>query len=158
MEDGSIVHTVESGQTLWTIAAVYQVELQTIFDLNNLNSSSFVFPGDQIIIRAAGSYPTETPDQTPIPEATKGDTAIGEAISSAPDQNATALPTLDTQSTSQGAPTPLPTLEITPASGAIIEDPTARWMILIAFVIIFGVIVGSFFFQKPTKRPPRQDI
>jgi len=58
--DGSIIHTVLVGQTLWTIAAVYNIDLQTLFNNNNLNQYSYVFPGDKIIIRPPGVYEDTT--------------------------------------------------------------------------------------------------
>ncbi len=70
--DGSIIHNVETGQTLWTIAAKYKISLDTLLKLNNLNQNSFVHPGDKIIIQPSntpgGAVPTE---QTP---------ASGEAV------------------------------------------------------------------------------
>lgn len=54
--DGSIVHTVEQGQTLWTLAAKYKIGLDELLTLNNLNQNSFVFPGDKIVVR-----PSSTP-------------------------------------------------------------------------------------------------
>jgi LysM repeat protein len=153
-EDGSITHIVESGQTLWTIAAVYQVDLQTVLDLNEMSSGTWVFPGDEILVRPPGDYPTAAPEETgeagtlePSDEA-----VIGDALSAAPGQAATPLPTAGMEQTTNSTPTLLPTLE--PPKEAIIEDPVARWMVVLAFVIIFGVVVGSFFFQKPKKRPP----
>jgi LysM repeat protein len=152
--DGSITHIVESGQTLWTIAAVYKVDLQTVLDLNEMTSGTWVFPGDEILIRPAGDYPTATLEETEAAatEEAAAEAVIGEALSAAPGQTASPLPTAGVGQTPSSAPTPLPTLE--PPQEAIIEDPTARWMVVLAFMIIFGVVVGSIFFQKPQKRPP----
>lgn len=156
MEDGSITHIVESGQTLWTIAAVYGVDLQTVLDLNNMTSGTWVFPGDQIVIRPPGIYitPSATPENTP--EGTRRATVLGTPFSSGPSQTATALPTLEVLQTQPPEATPMPAVE-TP-SEPIIGEPTIRWMIVIAFVIIFGVLIGSVFFQKPPKRPPPKDV
>jgi uncharacterized protein YkwD len=157
MEDGSIVHVVQSGQTLWTIAAVYGLELQTLLDLNNLTSGTWVFPGDQILIQPVGGNqfsdendPVQTITETP-PK-----TALGDAVSGTSTPASAAIPQQEATPTTQNSPTPLPTSA--PPSQPIVEDPTARWMILVAFIVIFGVVVGSFFFQKPAKRPPREDI
>lgn len=49
-EDGSIVHTVGDGQTLWAISAAYDVPLSEIMALNRLTESSIIQPGDEIVI------------------------------------------------------------------------------------------------------------
>ncbi|GAB4575537.1 MAG: hypothetical protein Kow0077_27500 [Anaerolineae bacterium] len=50
-EDGSIVHEVQMGQTLWDIAAVYDVDLATLININNLPDEPILFPGDNIYVR-----------------------------------------------------------------------------------------------------------
>lgn len=64
--DGAIVHIVEEGQTLWTIAAVYGIDLAQLLSLNGMTEESFVHPGDRVIVRAA---PTTTPTAAPSPTA-----------------------------------------------------------------------------------------
>lgn len=66
-EDGSIVHAVGSGQSLWSIAARYGVTLQEIMLYNGLNEQSTINPGDELIIRLADGAPpppTATPPTT----------------------------------------------------------------------------------------------
>ncbi len=68
--DGSIVHIVEEGQTLWTIAAVYGIDLAELLSLNGMTEDSFVHPGDRVIVRAgptatATVAPTATPSPMP---------------------------------------------------------------------------------------------
>lgn len=66
-EDGSIVHTVRSGQAMWTLAAYYDVELAYIYRINNLSENTFISAGDEIVIRLADGVPTPTPLPTPTP-------------------------------------------------------------------------------------------
>lgn len=66
-EDGSIVHTVQQGQALWTLAAHYEVPLQDIMLFNGLNESSVVNPGDEITIRLGEG---QSPPPTPLPPTT----------------------------------------------------------------------------------------
>jgi LysM repeat protein len=66
--DGSIVHVVQEGQTLWTIAAVYGLDLAQLLSLNGLAEDSFVHPGDEVIVRpAATATPTDAPSATVAP-------------------------------------------------------------------------------------------
>ena len=89
--DGSLVHTVQSGQTLVGIATVYDVPLQKLLDLNGLTMQSVIQPGDQIVVKAAeptltpSATPTEAPTHTaqprrtstPQPSMTAAPTAVG---------------------------------------------------------------------------------
>jgi LysM repeat protein len=49
--DGSIVHEVKQGQTAWTIAAVYGIDLVDLVNLNHLGPKAIVKPGDRLIIK-----------------------------------------------------------------------------------------------------------
>ncbi len=60
--DGAIVHVVEPGEALWTIAAIYGVDLDELLSLNGLTADSVVLPGDQLIVRPP---PTATPTLQP---------------------------------------------------------------------------------------------
>lgn len=66
-EDGSIVHTVQSGHTLWAIAARYGVSIADILLFNGLNEDSFLNPGDELVIQLAEG---QAPPPTPTPPAT----------------------------------------------------------------------------------------
>src|SRR5690606_27282848 len=59
-EDGSIVHSVEAGQTVWAIAMRYGVDPNEILALNRLTEPSILQPGDRLIIRLGeGQAPPE---------------------------------------------------------------------------------------------------
>lgn len=66
-EDGSIVHTVLEGHTLWAIAARYEVSLADLYLFNALTEDSVINPGDKLTIRLADGQP---PPPTPTPPAT----------------------------------------------------------------------------------------
>ena len=69
-EDGSIVHIVGFGQTLWTIATLYGITVDELLTLNNLTVSSVIFPGEELIIQLPTNGPTFTPSgptYTPAP-------------------------------------------------------------------------------------------
>lgn len=74
-ELGRVVHVVESGQALYTIAVVYDIALEALLNLNDLTENAIIRPGDEIVI-SAGQL-TATPD---LPQAPA---ALGEVGSSA---------------------------------------------------------------------------
>ena len=61
---GAIYHKVQPGQSAWTIAAQYGIELAELFRLNDLTENSILHPGDVLVIRAPDP-PTSTPTITP---------------------------------------------------------------------------------------------
>ena len=63
-EDGSLVHTVQAGQTAWAIAARYEIELVDLLRLNGLDETAVIQPGDELIIQLPEGMPTPTPPTT----------------------------------------------------------------------------------------------
>jgi len=70
--DGSILHVVQTGQTLWNIAAVYEVALPDLLALNGLNDNSVIFPGEKLLIKPPAGTPT--PTETVLPTRTPTET------------------------------------------------------------------------------------
>ncbi len=68
--DGSVVHKVLPGQTLFGIAEAYQVSVTTIAALNNLATPYTIFPGDLLIISPKPT-PTVTLEATETQQATR---------------------------------------------------------------------------------------
>ncbi len=62
-EEGTIIHTVQLGQTAWAIAVNYGVTLDEILTLNHLTRNSLLQIGDQLIIKLG-------PNQQPPPAPT----------------------------------------------------------------------------------------
>ncbi len=62
--NGSIVHVVQEGQTLWNIAAAYQVDLSIILSLNGITDGAVIIPGQNLLIKPAS--PTSTPTSSSI--------------------------------------------------------------------------------------------
>ena len=67
--DGSIVHVVQAGQTLWTIAATYKIALADLLQLNGFTSNTFIYPGNKILIKPAGAESVTTAPETGTPGA-----------------------------------------------------------------------------------------
>jgi uncharacterized protein YkwD len=117
--DGSIIHTVQTGQTLWTIAAVYDVQLSELLEINGLTETALLHPGDHVVIRAgAGAVATAG-----VASAT-GTAGSGASNTSRP----TAFPTRD-----RATVTPTP-----PAMPAVSPRSPASWALIIAGLAILG--------------------
>jgi uncharacterized protein YkwD/LysM repeat protein len=69
--DGSIIHVVQSGQTLITIANSYGIPLADLMQLNSLTASSILHPGDELTIHRADRTMTPTPTETLTPTVTQ---------------------------------------------------------------------------------------
>ena len=61
--DGSVIHIIAEGQTLWNIAETYGVTLEELRELNNLREDAILSLGDEVIVK-----PSFTPTSTPIGE------------------------------------------------------------------------------------------
>ena len=115
--DGSIVHTVEAGQTLWTIAAVYDVELKDLLQLNGLAENAVLHPGDRVVI------------QPGVPATATGVTGP----SPSPERLVTLTPR-------RGTPTVRPTSGPAPAQA---RNP-ASWALITGGValLVLGIVLG----------------
>jgi LysM repeat protein len=93
--DGSQVHIVQPGQTLWGIAQVYGVSLDTLRQLNGISGST-IYAGQAIIIKAATVTSSATPPPTITPASitpitTQPPTLIAAATTPLPVQQVAAL-------------------------------------------------------------------
>ncbi len=58
--DGSIIHTVQVGDTIDSIAFAYQVTRQEIMELNNISDARLIYAGQRLTIREATGTGVET--------------------------------------------------------------------------------------------------
>jgi LysM repeat protein len=72
--DGSVVHVVQSGDTLFALSLAYNVPVDQIYSLNNLSASSILSIGQNIIMKA-GSGGAAAPTATTAPQAGANPTA-----------------------------------------------------------------------------------
>lgn len=63
-EDGSIVHVVRTGQSLWNIHAVYHVSIEELLALNDFIQNKVIYPGQEILVR-----PPQVEEQVTAPAA-----------------------------------------------------------------------------------------
>ncbi len=134
MPDGSIVHTVLSGQTLIDIAKAYGVLVVEIKDLNYLTSDD-IYVGDKLLIQRAGTpAPTSTATATTTP-----------TRAATPTRN----PTRTATPTSTPVVTSLATL-VEPAQKVALQssaDPLGSILVIAIIVLAAGgvvlMVVGS---------------
>jgi len=117
--DGAIIHIVQPGDSLIVIAIAYDVPLNDILTLNNLQLNSVIRTGQQLTIRPAftptPTLPTSTPTRRPTP-------------TSWPTSTATTTPT----STPVTA-TPIPKAAI----------PLSTGMISVSAIILLALLVAG---------------
>jgi len=156
--DGSIVHVVEPGQALYTIAVVYEVPLEEILAFNGLDMNSVIYPGDEIIIKLG---PTSTNTQLPSPTSTRPPGVNARATEEAGSVLSSPLTTKKPPTTTstptgrvaafEGTPQELALVEPAETTAVEISDPASPLSVnapdedgpnLIFLVIFFFVLVG----------------
>jgi LysM repeat protein len=90
--DGTIIHIVQYGQTLYGIAEVYEISITDLLTLNGLTEDSVIYPDEQlVIVQGTGETPTPTvtpeeivPTATPTQEVTQTVEATQEQMTPTP--------------------------------------------------------------------------
>jgi hypothetical protein len=120
-----LYHSVRSGQTLWEIAFTYNLTLDNLLALNNIDENAILQPGDQLLVREAvpTAVPTQPSTETPVPATPTVPTVTPTAPS-------TAVASLNNQSLAQ-ATTPEASGETAVSSQAGDERPA-----------IVGIVTG----------------
>jgi LysM repeat protein len=157
--DGSVIHVVQSGQTLTGIANVYEVELSELLKLNNLTLQSIIQPGDRILVvagqpgtgtltlPAAGSGQADNPAQ---PASTSIDQAFSKTL--APALTAT-LPAGDLLLAATGTaalkqPSNPPGSTLPPPNAQTGQEPTATSGLagsLVSILVVAMLTAGALF-------------
>jgi len=127
--DGSLIHTVKPGQTLWTISAVYEIPIEDLRDQNGLSASHILQPGEDILIRPA---PAMTAPPTPKMLETQPASPTPAPIISTHPPTDTAL---------NGSPGSLPSPS--PSSSKFKQSAKNPYIIASAVVIAGGTILIS---------------
>lgn len=136
--DGSVIHVVDYGQTLYSIATAYGVTIGSIRELNYMaDEDSAIYQGQKLLVKKAGSAPTTDP------------TAIGSTAGqlSGDGQPTTTLQpsfTPHSQATRTLPPMVLPSPIPTPEPESSIPLDSAQTTGIIIFTIC-GIGLGAFF-------------
>ena len=141
--DGSVIHVVQPGQTLWSIAATYKIGLPDLLNLNGFTNSTFIYPGQQITIKSSGALPSETPGQNGSPEAA---TAIQEPIDTVSPKPATELAMVGTNVMEYLTETERFTTAPVPVSSSTPRPATDLLLWVIAIFVLGGtalMVVGD---------------
>ena len=120
--DGDVLHPVQSGQSLWSIAVFYHTTMQKIRELNGMGSDSTIYEGQKLLVMKGATQPVPTATVTP-------------ASAASPTRSRELSPT--TTLTPVGTPVPaqatVDTGSITPVIG----------IIFVAFVVLAGILAAS---------------
>lgn len=133
LPDGSIIHIIAAGQSLWAVSEAYDIPFQDLLDLNDLDPDAIINVGDEVVIS-----PSYTPTSTPIGEP-----------SPTPPPRYSHTPSLGTpqgtsQSFSPATPVPTETLLVEPRFRTSVKNP----LIVIAAVLISGgALAAALFFS-----------
>jgi hypothetical protein len=143
--DGSIVHIVQDGENLASIAEAYGVTMASIRGMNGMApTSNLIFPGQTLIIRLP-LPPTETPTLTPsIPRPTRTPTLE--------------VPTRTPRPTRTPTPTLLPSETPNPVGAAVTDflDANRRALLIgMAGVCAAGLLWTLWFGFRPSASRPK---
>lgn len=124
--DGDVVHEVQYGQTLWSLAEQYHVTIEQIKRLNGLVDDN-ILPGWKLLIQKAATQP---------PPVTEGSRMVFSARTPTETQYPTAIPYHTT------TPTLTPTVPSVPLGEQMRQNSTVVAALLIAFSVLLAGIIG----------------
>ena len=88
--DGDVVHEVQYGQSLWSIAITYETTIEQIQKLNNLGDNNTVYEKQLLLVQKGATQPVAIPMQTATtvisatPSPAVSQTATGTVTAAAP--------------------------------------------------------------------------
>lgn len=118
-DDGSVVHTVQPGDTMAAISVAYGVPIPDLLQLNNMTDARLLSVGQQIIVRPATTAAEPAPETAPAAEEAPDEPAAEPAE---PEPTATPEPTAIPVTPTEAPPAPVYSV----ASGDVFPaaDPT----------------------------------
>lgn len=126
LPSGDVIHTVQYGQTLWSIAIEYGTTIKNIQALNNLGEDLVVYQGQALLVQKAATQPA--PD---LPTATG-------TLLPATETPAPATPVVEVTSPTVLAPTA--TLEVQAAEKSNSKPNSSQ---LLVVILIIAAVIGA---------------
>lgn len=120
--DGDVIHEVQYGQTLWSLAEAYHVSVEQIKRLNGLVEDT-ILPGWKLLIQKSATQPSSFSTTAPLPSPSE-----------------TPYPTAAPYRTA--TPSLTPTIPVVPLSEQIRQNSTVVAGLLIAFSVLLAGIIG----------------
>jgi len=120
--DGKVVHPVQSGQSLWSIAVFYHTTMQKIRELNGMGSENTIYEGQKLLVMKDATQPAPTATVT-----------VTSAATPTRSRELSPTTTLTPVGTPAPAQAPAVTGNITPVIGVI----------FVAFVVLAGILASS---------------
>lgn len=74
----AVTHTVQAGETLWSISRLYGVSLDAL-RLANALTTDLIYPGQELIIPEAAAQPSETVPSATLPSLEGDSSCLREA-------------------------------------------------------------------------------
>ena len=121
--DGDVIHEVQYGQTLWTLAEMYHVSIDQIKLLNGLVDDNII-PGWKLLVQKAATQPPPVTDTLLV------------VVTSTETKYPTAIP-FNTKT-----PTVTATVQVVSLGQQIKQNSTVVAALLIAFSILLAGIIG----------------
>jgi len=121
---GQVIHEVQAGQALWSIAIAYGVKIDEIKQLNNLVGND-IYPGEKLLIRVESVQTLTPPPETPM---------------STPTSSSTPTSTVAVSSTA--------TVAVIVATPATPSGQNNKGGMLTALAIVLLAILGAWFFAR----------
>jgi len=93
--DGNVYHTLQNGQTLWSVAIEYGTTIKQIQNLNGLGDDLLVWQGQKLLIKQGATQPA--PPTLPLTEPATATPLALSTPTNLPTASPTALPATPTQ-------------------------------------------------------------
>ncbi len=77
--DGSIIHTVRSGDTMAAIAVAYEVTIPELLELNSMTweDARYIYPGQELVVKRGTGEAAESSEETTPEEGDSGEAEAG---------------------------------------------------------------------------------